>query len=120
MIVGTLQEHVLELITSVVVVHLCMLANIQFNLSRNSLSFLKKFIKRDIFSGNCLEFASYYQDKMVLQREPASAVIWGTGELLGDVEAILDCSLQGTQNYTICVTLLLNSLVLLCFYRHEI
>jgi hypothetical protein len=72
-------------------------------------------MERDIFSGNCLEFASYYQDKMVLQREPASAVIWGTGELLGEVEAILDCSLQGTQNYTLCVTLLLNSLVLLCF-----
>jgi hypothetical protein len=77
-------------------------------------------MKRDIFSGNCLEFASYYQDGMVLQREPASAVIWGTGELLGEVEAILDCSLQGIQNYTYCViTLLLNSLLLLCFYMHE-
>jgi hypothetical protein len=52
---------------------------------------------------------------MVLQREPASAVIWGTGELLGEVEAILDCSLQGIQNYTYCVTLFLNSLLLLCF-----
>jgi hypothetical protein len=66
-------------------------------------------MEKDIISGNCLEFASYYQDGMVLQREPASAVIWGTGELLGEVEAILDCSLQGTQN------LLINSLVLMCF-----
>jgi hypothetical protein len=62
-------------------------------------AFLEKLMEMDIFSGNCLEFASYYQDKMVLQREPASAVIWGTGELLGEVEAILDCSLQGTQNF---------------------
>jgi hypothetical protein len=49
------------------------------------------------FPGNCLEFASYYQDGMVLQREPASAVIWGTGELLGELEAVLECSLQGIQ-----------------------
>ena len=33
---------------------------------------------------------------MVLQREPASAVLWGTGDLLGPLEALLDCSLQGT------------------------
>jgi hypothetical protein len=32
---------------------------------------------------------------MVLQREPASAVLWGTGELLGELEAVLECSLQG-------------------------
>jgi hypothetical protein len=44
---------------------------------------------------SCLEFASYYQDGMVLQREPASAVIWGTGELLGDLDALLECSFQG-------------------------
>jgi hypothetical protein len=33
---------------------------------------------------------------MILQREPASAVLWGTGDPLGPLEAILDCSLSGT------------------------
>ncbi len=36
------------------------------------------------------------QDGMVLQQWPASAVVWGTGDLLGPLEAVLDCTLKGT------------------------
>jgi hypothetical protein len=34
---------------------------------------------------------------MVLQREPASAVLWGPGQVAGDVEAALLCSLRGSK-----------------------
>ena len=42
-------------------------------------------------TANGLRFASYYLDRMVLQREPASATVWGFDELLPGVEASLDC-----------------------------
>jgi hypothetical protein len=42
MIPGTLQEHFCSRNVTSVVVHLCMVATIHFNLSRNALSFFKE------------------------------------------------------------------------------
>ena len=51
----------------------------------------------DINSGGCLLFAAYYQDSMLLQRAPASAVLWGTGQLNRSLHALLNCSRPGIQ-----------------------
>ena len=48
-------------------------------------------------SCNSLQFASYYQDRMVLQREPLSATIWGVGEILPGMEVALYCEESGQQ-----------------------
>ena len=48
-------------------------------------------------SCNSLQFASYYQDRMVLQREPLSATIWGVGEILPGMEVALYCEESGHQ-----------------------
>ena len=46
-------------------------------------------------SCHSLKFASYYQDRMVLQREPVSATIWGTGDILPETEVALYCEESG-------------------------
>ena len=48
-------------------------------------------------SCHSLKFASYYQDRMVLQREPVSATIWGTGDILPETEVALYCQESGSK-----------------------
>ena len=42
-----------------------------------------------------LRFAQFFQDGMVLQREPESATLYGFEELIPGTEAGLSCSLKG-------------------------
>ena len=50
-------------------------------------------------SCHSLKFASYYQDMMVLQREPVSATIWGTGDISPETEVALYCEERGGKMY---------------------
>ena len=50
-------------------------------------------------SCHSLKFASYYQDRMVLQREPVSATIWGTGDISPETEVALYCEERGGKMY---------------------
>jgi len=45
--------------------------------------------------GHGLRFHSIFQDRMVLQREPASPIVWGFDELLPGTEARLYCQEKG-------------------------
>ena len=43
------------------------------------------YIFADLFSGADFRFANYYGNSMVLQRAPASAVVWGYAAEVNDV-----------------------------------
>ena len=45
---------------------------------------------------SAFQFASYYQDHMVLQRNPHSAVIWGYGTVSSRVFLVFDNALYST------------------------